>query len=64
MLRNYWQTPNEILENQGENKNRKNLDSYNLILYIADLMGPLFIVCTPPSTGEEGVLSNWQDLNF
>ena len=38
ILRNYQQTPNKILKNQGENKNRNNtLYSHEFIHSIADL---------------------------
>ena len=37
ILRNYQQTPNKIIKNQGENKNRNNTsDSLQFIHYIAD----------------------------
>ena len=37
ILRNYQQTPNKIIKNQGENKNRKNtFDSHQFIHFIAD----------------------------
>ena len=44
ILRNYQQTPNKIIKNQGENKNRNNIfDSHEFIYYISDLIGPLSI---------------------
>ena len=37
ILRNYQQTPNKIIKNQDENKNRNNtFDSHQFIHYIAD----------------------------
>ena len=44
ILRDYQQTPNKIMKNQGENKNRNNtFDSHGFIHYIADLIGSLSI---------------------
>ena len=47
ILRNYQQTPNKIMKNQGEKKNRNNtFDFHQFIHYIADLIGPLSIFHT------------------
>ena len=35
------------MKNQGETKNRNKFDSYKFILFIADLIGLLFILSTP-----------------
>ena len=44
ILKNYQQTPNKIMKNQGENKSRNNaFDSHEFIHYIADLIRPLSI---------------------
>ena len=47
ILRNYQQTPNKIIKNQGENKNKSRSGtfySHESIQFIADLIGPLPIV--------------------
>ena len=44
ILRNYQQTSNIIMKNQGENKNRNNtFHFHDFIHFIADLIGPLSI---------------------
>ena len=44
ILKDYQQTPNKIMNNQGENKNRNNtFDSHEFIHYIADMKGSLSI---------------------
>ena len=37
------------MKNQGENKNKNKFDPYKFIIFIADLRGPFFIMCPPPS---------------
>ena len=45
ILRNYSQGPNNIMENQGENKSRTNaFDFHEFIHFIADLIEPFFHV--------------------
>ena len=42
ILENHLQSSNNAKKNKGKNKNRSNL-SHELIHYIADLIGPLYI---------------------
>ena len=45
ILRDYQQTPNKIMKNQGENRNRNTtFDSHEFIHYIPDIIGPLSIL--------------------